>query len=114
MVQGERFEIVLTRSSILRYQDEIYPYLNSNFSSRRVFEIDAQIFERVDSPHNQPHRGSREPMLIENPKVLRFLLYRASDQFELKIMFFIDELLRRVFVVDFFPTRMNPTRMKSY
>ena len=89
MVQGERFEIVLTRSSILRYQDEIYPYLNSNFSSRRVFEIDAQIFERVDSLQNQPHRGSREPMLIENPKVLRFLLYRLVINLNLRSCFLL-------------------------
>jgi hypothetical protein len=113
MVQGERFEIVLTRSSILRYQDDVYPYLNSNFSPRRVFEIDVEIFESVESLQYQPHRCSREPMFIESSKALRFLLYRASDRFELKILFFIDELPKKVFVVDFFPTRMNPTRMKS-
>lgn len=113
MFQGERYEIVLTRSSILRFQDEIYPYLNSNFSPRRVFEIDTEIFEKVDSLHHQPHRCSREQMLIDDTKAVRFLLYRASSQFELKIMFFIDEVSNRVFVTDFFPTKMNPAKIRS-
>ncbi len=112
MVEGTSFEIVLTRSAILRYQDDIYPYLNSNFSPRRVFEIDVEIFEIVGSLRYQPHRSSREPTLSESPKAVRYLLYRASNNFELKILFYVEELAQRVFVTDFFPTRMNPSKMK--
>jgi hypothetical protein len=96
----------------LRYQDEIYPYLNSNFSPRRVFEIDIEIFEKVGSLQYLPQRGSRERTLTDLSQEARFVLYRASDKFELKILFYIDESAQTVYVTDFFPTKMNPVRMK--
>ncbi|SEF70600.1 hypothetical protein SAMN03080598_01077 [Algoriphagus boritolerans DSM 17298 = JCM 18970] len=113
MVEGKRYEIIFTRSAILRYQNEVYPYLNSNFGRNRVFEIDFEIFEKIETLEYQPHRSSREKTFVDDPKEVRFLLYRASRNFELKILFFVDELTKKVTVTDFFPTRMNPTRMKS-
>ena len=113
MVEGKRYEIILTRSGILRYQNEVYPYLNSNFSQQRVFEIDFEIFEKVESLQYQPHRSSREKTFVNDSKKVRFLLYRATRNFELKILFFIDESSQKVTVIDFFPTRMNPPKMKS-
>ncbi len=88
MVEGKRYEIIFTRSAILRYQNEVYPYLNSNFGRNRVFEIDFEIFEKIETLEYQPHRSSREKTFVDDPKEVRFLLYRASRNFELKILFF--------------------------
>ena len=113
MVEGTKYEIIFTRSAILRYQNEVYPYLISNFSRNRVFEIDFEFFEKIKTLEYQPHRIQREKTFVNDPKKVRFLLYRASRNFELKILFFVDEPSQKVTVTDFFPTKMNPTRMKS-
>lgn len=112
MAEGERFEIILTRSSLLRLKDDIYPYLEKNFPSHRAVEIVEGIFEKVDSLAFMPFRSSVQLSLEDGEKTARFSLYQTGSQFELKILFFIDELARKVYVTDFFPTRMNPTKMK--
>lgn len=113
MDQGEFFEIVITRPAILRYQDEILTYLHRNYSLERVSEIDEEIIDQVYSLQSNPHRGSIENFLKKGSKIYRYILFRETRYFELKIVYFIDDQVDQVFVTDFFPTKMNPTRIKS-
>lgn len=113
MADGERYEIVITRSAILRYQDEILPYLQRNFTPQRVFEIDSSLMGQVFSLESNPNRGSVEKYLRKDSRVFRYILFRETKLFELKIVFFIQDQSNKVFVTDFFPTKMNPTRIKS-
>lgn len=113
MADGERYEIVITRSAILRYQDEILPYLQRNFTPQRVFEIDSNLIGHVFSLESNPNRGSIENFLRKDSRIFRFILFRETRLFELKIVFFIHDQSNKVFVTDFFPTKMNPTRIKS-
>jgi len=41
----------------------------------------------------------------------RFILFRETKHFELKIIYFIEENKEVVYVTDFFPTKMHPRRM---
>ncbi|TDQ14601.1 hypothetical protein DFQ04_3189 [Algoriphagus boseongensis] len=113
MAERERFKVILTRSSILRFKDEIFPYLLDNFTAKRVLEIEEELFEKVDSLEFFPYRSTREASLIDDPKEFRFLLYQASQKFELKILFYIDELEKKVYVTDFFHTLKDPSKIKS-
>lgn len=60
-----------------------------------------------------PYRGTLEKSLTREGEEVRFLIYKSGDQFELKIIFFIDQLENKVIVTDFFPTKMNPLKMQS-
>jgi len=43
----------------------------------------------------------------------RFILFKETKHFELKIIYFIDEEGRAVYVTDFFPTKLNPQRISE-
>ena len=60
-----------------------------------------------------PYRGALEKSLTREGEEVRFLIYKSVDQFELKIIFFIDQLENIVIVIDFFPTKMNPIKMQA-
>ena len=113
MAEGKHYEIVITRSAILRYQDEILPYLQTNFSSQRVFEIDCKLIGQVYSLESNPNRGSIEKYLKKDSGVFRYILFRETRLFELKIVFLINDQSNEVIVTDFFPTKMNPNKIKS-
>ena len=43
-----------------------------------------------------PYRGALEKSLTREGEEVRFLIYKSGDQFELKIIFFIDQLETKV------------------
>jgi hypothetical protein len=61
-----------------------------------------------------PKRGSLEECLngIGLPEY-RYILFRETRFFELKIIYRVDESAATVFVVDYFPTSMHPKRMNK-
>jgi plasmid stabilization system protein ParE len=63
MAQKESYEVIIAKSAMLRYQEEILPYLLLNFSLDRSLEIDTNIKTAVLSLANQPYRGSKEKFL---------------------------------------------------
>jgi plasmid stabilization system protein ParE len=113
MDEGKRLGLILTDSSLLRFKQEIFPYLETYFHPNRVVKIVDELFEKVNSLIVMPSRGALEKSLTREGREVRFLIYKSGDQFELKIIFFIDQLENKVVVTDFFPTKMNPLKMQS-
>ena len=87
-------------------------YLITHFSTERVLEIDKAISKTASSLSKSPSRGTREKELSHRNEGFRFILHRKSRSFEIKIIFYIKEEGKTVFVTDFFPTRMHPEKMK--
>jgi hypothetical protein len=113
MDQGKFFEIIITRPAILRYQDEVLTYLQRNYSAERASKIDEEIMDQVVSLQSNPHRGGIENFLKQGPKIYRYILFKGTRHFELKIVYFVNDQFDQVFVTDFFPTKMHPDRIKS-
>ena len=113
MDEGKRLDLILTDSCLLRFKQEILPYLETYFHPNRVVKIVDELFEKVNSLKLMPYRGALEKSLTREGEEVRFLIYKSGDQFELKIIFFIDQLETKVTVIDFFPTKMNPLKMQS-
>lgn len=113
MDEGKRLGLILTDSCLLRFKQEIFPYLETYFHPNRVVKIVDELFEKVNSLKVMPSRGALEKSLTWEGREVRFVIYKSGDQFELKIIFFIDQLENKVIVTDFFPTKMNPLKMQS-
>lgn len=113
MDEGKRLGLILTDSCLLRFKQEIFPYLETYFPPNRVVKIVDELFEKVNSLKVMPSRGALEKSLTREGAEVRFLIYKSGDQFELKIIYFIDEIQHIVYVTDFFPTKMNPLKMQS-
>lgn len=68
------------------------------------------LFAAVQTLTKHPRRGRQEDLLAEVPGDFRFILFRETKSLEIKIIYLIDEE-KTVFVTDFFPTRMNPSKV---
>lgn len=108
------YQVVITKPAQVRYFDTILHYLYQHFSFERADEIDSLIKEKVSSLAINPHRGTKEPLLLNFTQDFRFVLFRETRHFELKIIYFIDDSSQTVIVTDFFPTRMNPSNIAKH
>lgn len=113
MAESKTYRVEVTKGARDRFQRTILPYLFRNFSESRVFEIDRSLEKATDSLSSIPFRGSIEHQLGGQTLQYRFILFRETRYFELKILYFVDEINATVFVVDYFPTAMHPKRMTS-
>lgn len=112
MAKEKIYEVIVTNPAMYRFQDEILEYIERNFSISRASEVEAGLLKMVRSLEVNPQRGALDTSVKGRDKACRFILFRETIYFELKILFFIEEPARKVYITDFFPTRMNPSRMK--
>jgi hypothetical protein len=113
MAEGKIYKVIVSNPAIYRFQDEILGYLDRNFSIFRTIEIENNLIETVRSLSINPQRGAIEKWIKGKDKEFRFLLYQETKFFEIKVIYFIEDLKNQVTVTDFFPTRMNPKNIKS-
>lgn len=112
MAEGTKgFEVVITEPAEVRYFDQVLEYLERNFSEERVDQVNDHLFVEVVSLKSQPFRGTKEPNLDTAGHDFRFILFRETRILEIKIVYWVDTEAYKVFVIDFFPTRMNPSKM---
>lgn len=96
---------------MIRYQQRVLAYLYDNFSFDRAKEIDESILNTTRTLSQNPNRGSNEKYLRHAEETFRFILFKETKHFELKIIYFVDENKKQVFVTDFFPTKMSPDKI---
>lgn len=113
MAETEEYQVILTNPAKFRFQDEILDYIERNFSWKRAEEVDAEILDLVKSLSINPQRGAVEKLVLAKRYAFRFVLYQATRYFEIKVLYHIDEAKKVVFITDFFPTRMNPSKIKA-
>lgn len=111
MDEAKEFEVVRTRAAMITYQERILPYLFENFTFQRAQEIDNNIFEKASTLKKNPERGTIEKYLSGFNEKFRYILFRENRNFVLKVVFLIKEVVSKVFITDFFSTKMNPQKM---
>jgi hypothetical protein len=111
MGEEKQFKVVITRLATIRFQDRVLSYLYKNFSLSRVSIIEEEIIHKANSLSKNPLRGRREKYLSSFSQDFRFILFKETRNLEIKIVYFVDEERRQVYVTDFFPTKMSPLRL---
>lgn len=112
-MEKEEYQVIIATPAKNRYHQQVLPYLHTNFSYKRAVEIDDEILITASTLSMNPLRGRKEDHLKKMDEDFRFILFKASKQFELKIIYFIDEKNKAVYITDFFPTKMNPKRISE-
>ena len=113
MAAEKVYEVIITTPAQRRYEETILQYLMENFSIERVKEIDLRLVQKVSSLSFKPFSGTKEKYLAHLKEAFRFILHKESRNFEIKILYFVDEESHRIYVTDFFPTKMNPERLSD-
>jgi len=113
MAEKNRYEIIVTKPARDRFQNEILSYISNSFSDRRALEVENNLKKLLLTLQVDPQRGSIEKLIRIGDQVFRFILFKVSKFFEIKIIYFIEESQNIVQVTDFFPTKMNPLKMQA-
>jgi hypothetical protein len=108
--EQKEFKIIITQTAEKAYL-KLIDYLFYNYSSERAIEIANEILLEPLLLKKFPERGKIEPYLEHKIQVFRFLLYKRSNSATVKIVYYINESDRSVYITDFFPTEMSPSKM---
>jgi len=91
----------------LQLQNYLYAH-NSRESIQRNVD---KILDVAFSLNNNPYRGRLEDNLINLGMRHRFVLCKLSKRKDVKIIYFIEETIKTVFITDFFLTEMDDKKI---
>lgn len=104
------YEIVITESASNAYF-QLLDYLYEHYTEERADEIALELIETPQLLKKFPRRGKIEPLLIRKQEY-RFILYKRTRQATVKIIYYVNDMYKRIYITDFFPTEMHPKRIK--
>jgi len=112
MERGEAsaYQVEFTPSSRY-YFYEILEYLYEHYPIDRAEQLADELEGLAQSLNYHPHRGAKEKWLSSLGQDYRFVLFNRTKRAEVKIIYYIQERERKVYVTDFFPTEKDAAEM---
>ena len=107
------YEVIVATPALMRYQKTVLSYLMEHYNPHRVFEIDQQLLSESRKLSTFPRKGKLEEYLSHFKEEFRYILFAPSKGLEIKIIYFIDEKSKKVYITDFFPTKMDPNKIMN-
>ena len=105
--------LVEITSKAEQYYWKLLAHMYKTHSVESANKKSDEIIELAMSLNVNPHRGRLEEDLASFNKEFRALIYHITKRKTVKIIYFIDESINKVYVTDFFATLMNPDRKKK-
>lgn len=112
MAQEQEYRLIITLSGEKAYF-EVLDYAFEHHSIERANEIAVGLLEFPNVLKIQPYSGTLEVLLSNRTEEYRFLVYKRSKSATVKIIYYVDELTKSVYITDFFPTEMNDSRIQK-
>ena len=110
--EAGRYEVVITSSAEIHFY-ELAEYLYEHMSIDRAEEVAQGLSEMAISLDLLYHRGSVEIKLARRKKAYRYILFKRTPRAGVKIIYYVDEKSRTVYVTDFFPTEKDPKKIAA-
>ncbi len=110
--EAAQYKIVVTRKAEV-YFYELAEFMYKNMTTGRAEEIIMELQKTVLSLSSLFLRGSIEKNLKGEGQEFRFLLLKRTPRAQIKVVYYVDELSKTVFVTDFFPTEKDPKQLKE-
>lgn len=92
---------------------QLLQYFNQAHSTRSADRKSDEILDMAMSLDSQPNRGRLEENLSFLGKGHRYLVYPYTSRKSIKIIYFIDETVKKVYITDFFATEMDEEKISS-
>ncbi|MFN6943521.1 MAG: type II toxin-antitoxin system RelE/ParE family toxin [Cytophagaceae bacterium] len=90
---------------------ELGEYLYQHHAPSAADKKLTEILDLAISLENRPNRGRVEEKLSLLGKDHRFLVYSYTSRKSIKVIYFVEESIKKVYVTDFFPTEMNDDKI---
>lgn len=95
------------------YYFHLLKYLYQTHTEENADRKSTEILDLAYSLSELPNRGRREDRLAFLGMSHRYLLYEITSQKMVKIIYFVVEPKKKVYVIDFFPTAMDDSRIEE-
>ncbi len=105
MVEEQEFEIIITSFGERAYF-EVLEYVFEFHSNHRANQIALDLLEFPVVLKKFPYLGKIEPNLTERYEDYRFLLFERTKRLNVKVIYYIDERNKTIYITDFFPCEM--------
>lgn len=106
MVEEQGYQIVIT-SSAERAYFEILDYIFEYQSINRANEIAVELLDYPKILKKFPNLGKMEFNLEHRAENYRFIIYERTDEAAVKIIYYVDEYSKTIYLTDFFPCEMS-------
>ncbi|MEQ8416837.1 MAG: hypothetical protein RIB71_20310 [Imperialibacter sp.] len=108
--EEERYEVIITSPVELAFY-EVLEYLFDNYTFDRAEQVAHSLRNLAKSLSLLPKRGTIESRLSHRANQYRFILFRRSPRADIKVIYYIEERERKVYVTDFFPTENDDSQI---
>ena len=108
--QTQRYQVIITASAEMSFY-EFSSYLYEHYSIEKAEELSTALKDKVGELINYPHRGSIEPQLTGRKNLYRYILFKRTPRATVKILYYVDEVEKSVYITDFFPTEMDDNKL---
>jgi hypothetical protein len=107
--QPESYRVIITPTGKKLYY-ELLLRLYDLHSYERVGEISEGLLELADSLKTFPEKGAIEEMLSRENQY-RYLVYQRTTRATIKLIYYVDQFDKMVYITDFFATEMSPDKI---
>ena len=107
----DQYEVVFTPTA-QRHFFHVINFFYQRHDATRAEQLSDELHAQALSLAVMPYRGAMEPLLAKRKYEYRFLLFKRTDQAEIKIIYFVDKQ-KRVIVTDFIGTEEFPTKIEK-
>ncbi len=107
-----RYEVIITEPAEF-YFYEILEYFYDNYPIERAEDLANGLRDKTRSLTNNPERGTLEFRLSHRDKIYRYILFKRVSRAEIKILYYLEESKRIVYVTDFFPTEKDDKKIAA-
>ena len=110
--QTHSYRVIITASAEISFY-EFSSYLYDHYSIEKAEKLSTALKNMAGELINYPHRGSIEPQLTGRKNVYRYILFKRTSRATVKIIYYVEEVEKSVYITDFFPTEMNDKKLPS-
>jgi len=96
-----------------QFYNEILDYFYQHHSDESADKKSNELLEAAISLESNPQKGTQESKLEFLDLDHRFILYFYTTRKAIKIIYFIDEPSKSVFITDFFPCESDNQKIKK-
>lgn len=107
----QNFQIIITATAERAYF-EVLNYVFEHHSPERSNAIALELLDYPNILSVQPNIGTIEK-LFTRKEIYRFLVYQRTKNITIKIIYYVDEQTKTVYITDFFPSEMFPEKMNE-
>ena len=111
MEEKQRYIVKVTPEAEF-YYFEVLQYFYLYHSSQSAAQKSEELLDEAISLENNPSRGRIEEKLRFLSRNYRFISYYYTKRKAIKIIYFIDESARIVYVTDFFPCENDEVKIR--